>query len=127
VLGRNLEVDFGLTPPPSPPACLESGVDVPALAGSSVEFSFGPIAPNPVRGKVDVSFSIPRRTQVTVDVYDVRGGRVRRLVDETLDSGAYSVAWDGMADGGRSVANGVYFVRLEADRRSASRKLVLLR
>jgi hypothetical protein len=119
--------DFGFAEPPNPSDCEASGVDAPAIAEARFEFRLDPLTPNPVRGKIEVRFSVPRRTLVTMDVYNVNGQRVRRLVDEMLDGGVHGHSWDGVAQSGEAVANGVYFVRLEADGRSASRKLVLLR
>jgi flagellar hook assembly protein FlgD len=43
------------------------------------------------------------------------------------DPGTHSVTWSGRDDRGRDVASGIYFVRLNANDFSASRKMVLLK
>jgi hypothetical protein len=65
--------------------------------------------------------------RVRLHIFDVRGHRVRVLVDRTLTPGRYSERWDGRDDGGHGVASGVYFYRLEAADLRTQRKMILLR
>lgn len=50
---------------------------------------------------------------VRVDVYNVRGALVRRLLDQALEPGRYPVAWDGRDDSGALVPSGVYIAVAE--------------
>ena len=50
---------------------------------------------------------------VRVDVYNVRGTLVRRLLDQPLQPGRYPVAWDGRDDAGALVPSGVYIAVAE--------------
>jgi hypothetical protein len=83
--------------------------------------------PNPFAAVTRVGFSLPRRGPVEAAVYDVGGRRVRTLVAEPLPAGRHRLEWEGTDSAGRAVASGVYFVRLRAEERSFSRKVVLLR
>jgi flagellar hook assembly protein FlgD len=49
------------------------------------------------------------------------------LVDGALVSGSHALTWDGRDDRGRSVASGVYFIRLDAGPRTAIQKAILTR
>jgi flagellar hook assembly protein FlgD len=49
------------------------------------------------------------------------------LAGARYDAGAHHVDWDGRDDSGRNVASGVYFLRVQAGDRQATRKLVILR
>ena len=60
-------------------------------------------------------------------VYDVSGRLVRVLVDEVREAGAYEVIWDGLNNGSRATASGIYFCRMEADDYQRTVKMVLLR
>jgi flagellar hook assembly protein FlgD len=60
-------------------------------------------------------------------VYDVAGRIVRTLADGTLASGRHEQTWDGRDEAGKTVAAGVYFVRLDADDVHERRSMVLLR
>ena len=51
---------------------------------------------------------------MNLDIHDVRGRRVRRLVGGEQTAGPHEVRWDGTDDAGRQLAAGVYLVRLQA-------------
>jgi len=85
------------------------------------------VVPNPFRNRALVRFSLPAETGVKLAVYD-RGGRVvRELIRSRLKPGGYSLSWDGRDGQGRSVAQGVYFLRLAVGSQRLETKVVLLR
>lgn len=114
--------DFVLARLTSPVA----GVDATPWAGNAIALS---VAPNPTRGASRVDFSLARSAEVQLSVFDSRGRRIRTLAGEQFPPGNASVAWDGTGDDGRSVAPGVYFVRLAVDGRTAGEpsRVVLVR
>ncbi len=86
------------------------------------------IYPNPFNPRTTVGFSLPESANVELSVYDLKGQCVRHLiVSETLPAGTREVAWNGKDDHGRSVASGVYLVRLEAGAVQVSGRMALLR
>ena len=89
----------------------------------------GPFAvPNPLRGAGTIQFETNRTGVASLVIYDVRGGRVRRLVsDRTLSAGRHEIGWDGRDDLGREVRSGVYFCRLEGTASQRVGRFVLRR
>jgi len=85
--------------------------------------------PSPMRERTTISFVLPSAQVVTLELYDVRGHRVRTLVQSERDQGAHDVVWTGRDDSGSRVAPGVYFARLRLPETSATftRKLTLVR
>jgi hypothetical protein len=83
--------------------------------------------PNPFNPITTVQFATTVRGFTEVTVYDVQGRVVKRLVGAVLPPGSHAVSWNGSTDDGSPAASGVYFLRLWAEGRSMSRKLVLLR
>lgn len=83
--------------------------------------------PNPFTQTATVSFFLPRRGPVTLDLFDAAGRRIRRLNDGALEAGARELYWDGRDDRGRSAPDGVYFVKLRTDFGVRTEKLVLTR
>jgi hypothetical protein len=83
--------------------------------------------PNPFNPSTKIEFSLPERAQVTLEIYNISGKRVKRLVDEELPSGQWSVIWDGEDDKGMEVASGIYFYRLKTSQFTQTRKMVLIR
>ena len=63
---------------------------------------------------------------VSLQIYDVRGDRLRTLVQSVLQPGEYSQTWDRRADSGQHVGRGFYLVRLRTGPASLTRKFVLL-
>jgi len=86
------------------------------------------VVPNPAAGVVPsaVRFTLPVASHAVVDVFDVRGARVRRLFAGEAPAGPSTLAWDGCDDRGRRAAAGLYFVALGADGRSARSRVVRL-
>ena len=80
-------------------------------------------------GRVGVELGIATSDAgpVTVDVYNVTGRRVARLLEGALRPGTFRLQWDGRAASGGLVASGVYFVRLRGVASVHVGKLVLLR
>jgi len=83
--------------------------------------------PNPFNPTTTVTYSIPERCRVTLEIYDVSGMCVARLVDTPQEKGSYEVEWSGKDGAGNSLASGIYFYRLTAGTQTISRKMVLLR
>ena len=75
-----------------------------------------------------ITYEVPQPSAVRVGIYDLAGRKVAALVDsDTRDAGIHSVLWDGRDAGGRGVASGVYFVRVEVGGNVDSRRLLLIR
>jgi hypothetical protein len=83
--------------------------------------------PNPFNPHTTIAFSLSARGRVALAIYDVNGGIVRTLVNETRAAGAYELTWDGRDDNGQAVASGVYFYRLVAPQFTSTKKMVLLK
>lgn len=102
-------------------------VGVPGLS-ARLEFALAQNSPNPFGASATrISFAVPREERATLRVFDVQGRLVRTLVDGPVSAGAHTVDWNGRNDQERGVSAGVYFYRLEAAGKSATRKMILLR
>jgi hypothetical protein len=94
-----------------------------ALAEAAVaEVALAGIAPNPSAGSARVSFAVPEAGAVRLSVVDVRGREVAVLVDGPLAAGRHEATLDS-----RSLAAGVYVVRLEAGGTVVTRQAVIVR
>jgi hypothetical protein len=102
------------------------------LAGSAAQLvparvALGVNRPNPFNPSTVIPFELPVAGQVTLEIYDVRGRLVRRLVNGQLPAGFHSATWDGRDHSGRGVASGLYLSMLRAGGETITRKLTLLR
>ena len=83
--------------------------------------------PNPFNPSTKIEFFLSERAQVRLEIYDIRGRRVKKLLDQELSSGHWSIVWDGEDDKGAKVASGVYFYRLIASQYTQTRKMVIIK
>lgn len=83
--------------------------------------------PNPAFSRALLRFELPRSARAELTVFDVRGRRVRTLVQGTLTPGPHEFTWDGRDGEGHAQPAGVYFYRLTTPEQSATRRLTLLR
>ena len=82
--------------------------------------------PNPFNPVTTIRYVLPAGGEVLLQVFDVQGREIKRLVDGYIEAGEWSVVWDGMNERGDAVASGVYFLRLRTGVESAVRKTILL-
>ncbi|MCX6601707.1 MAG: T9SS type A sorting domain-containing protein [bacterium] len=78
--------------------------------------------PNPFNPSATIRFSLPRRGEAELVVYDVTGREVSVLVDGVLVAGEHRVPFDGAR-----LPSGIYFARLTAAGAQATQKLLLLK
>lgn len=83
--------------------------------------------PNPFNPMTKVSFGIERDGLALINIYNVQGQLVRRLVSGNMAAGMHEVTWDGRDETGVTVGSGVYFARLTSGGQVAERKMVLLK
>lgn len=83
--------------------------------------------PNPFNPETRIEFSLPRRSFVTIKVYNIVGRRIRNLVNEELSAGHKVVTWDGRDDNEAVVSSGIYIYRIIADEFVQSKKMLLLK
>jgi hypothetical protein len=109
---------------------MPDGSDATDVAGTptTAAFALHQSVPNPFTGSATrIAFALPRASEATLRVFDVAGRLVRTLVSGSLPAGAHVADWDGRNETGGTVANGVYFYRLQAAGEFATKKLILVR
>ena len=89
--------------------------------------------PNPFNPETTIAFTVgnafsrSESVHVSIDIYNIRGQKVRSLLDGLFESGTHTVVWDGRDDSGRELGSGVYLYRMVAGEESSVRKMVLLK
>ncbi len=84
-------------------------------------------ASNPFRPEAPISYSVESGGSVSIRVFSVSGALIRSFSDRPAGAGTYPVRWDGRDGSGRPVPSGIYFVQMEQNGISSSRKLSVLR
>ena len=83
--------------------------------------------PNPFNPVTTIKYNLSARGCVVLDVYDVSGRMIKRLVDDEQAKGPHNVIWNGKDSAGNMVSSGVYFYILKTENDQKSRKMVLLK
>ncbi|MEO5617867.1 MAG: Ig-like domain-containing protein, partial [Candidatus Eisenbacteria bacterium] len=92
-----------------------------------VALQFAPIQPNPARSAAHLRFGLPQRTDVSLEVFDLQGRRIKTLARGVRAPGWHEFDWTGRDDQGGAVDAGLYFVRFKAAGREMNQRLVWLR
>jgi hypothetical protein len=91
-------------------------------------YALYPNVPNPFNPTTFIRYDVPESgAKVSIRIYDVIGRLVKTLVEGVQTVGSKSVTWDGRDNGGRAVASGVYFYRLDAPGYTKTHKMVLMK
>jgi hypothetical protein len=83
--------------------------------------------PNPFNPTTTISFTNTKVGNVTIDVFNTKGQKVRSLLNGFYGVGEHSVVWNGLDDKGGSVGSGVYFYRMKTDEYNETKKMLLMK
>lgn len=95
------------------------------LAVGSFRVSRYPIVPEQIYRRI--ASTIPSATPVDVQIFDIRGSLVRRVVSRVLTPGYHRIGWDGRGPNGRPVGSGIYFVRMKAAGKVYTNRVAVVR
>ncbi|MDZ4183199.1 MAG: choice-of-anchor J domain-containing protein [Candidatus Cloacimonadaceae bacterium] len=85
------------------------------------------VFPNPFNPRTTISFNLPGIEDVSLAVYNIKGQKVKQLVQETRLAGNHRVIWDGTDLSGKTVASGVYYIKLDTASLTQTRKITLIK
>ena len=83
--------------------------------------------PNPFNPTTTICYDLPKPTRVTLAIYNLKGQRIKKLIDRKLSAGKHQIRWDGTDSSGRRVASGIYIYEIYAGENRQSRRMLLLR
>jgi hypothetical protein len=87
--------------------------------------------PNPFNASTKIVYQLYLPANITLDVYDIKGQKIKSLVNEWKSSGNFTVQWNGLNDAGKAVASGIYLYQITARHKNSifkqTNKLMLLK
>jgi hypothetical protein len=78
--------------------------------------------PNPFNEVTSISYNLPYQADVTLDIYDILGRKIARLIDTKQPAGYHLVIWDASHK-----SNGIYFYKIQAGNYMETKKMLLLK
>ena len=86
--------------------------------------------PNPFNGQTKIDYEVmdvAGLVDVTVQVYNVLGEKVKTLETARHAGGRFTVRWDGTDDRGTKLSSGTYYYRLISGNFVSSKKMIMLK
>lgn len=106
---------------------VSNGIPILIEIGVPDQFILSQNYPNPFNNSTTINFQLPVNRQVSLEIYNILGQRVRTLVNQPLLADYYSFSWDGRDDSGRMAASGQYLYRLSAGENRKVLRMVFLK
>ncbi|KAA3598082.1 MAG: choice-of-anchor D domain-containing protein [Calditrichaeota bacterium] len=128
------ELQISSNDPISPTVAISLGADVLLVTDSKEvknsipkDFILLPNYPNPFNPSTKITFGIPEKSSVRLEIFNVLGQKVRTLVEAELSPSFYTFEWKGTDEFGSSVSSGVYFYRLSTNEQVFNRKMLFVK
>jgi hypothetical protein len=111
------------------------GTDIEEPGNTPGDFALLPNYPNPFSATLSapqapagtqITFYLPQPERTQIEIFNIYGQRVRTLLNAMQEQGQRTIWWNGADDTGRTMAAGVYILRLRAGQFAAARRMVLL-
>jgi len=91
------------------------------------EWNLSVAYPNPFNPSTTLEYTLANATTVSINIYNVAGAKVTTLVNERKRPGSYPISWDGKAENGNVVSNGIYFIKLTTSEYEKTQQVMLLK
>ena len=83
--------------------------------------------PNPFNPVTNINYSLVEAGKVKIEIFNIKGEKIRTLVDENKNVGYHSAIWNGKDNSGKTVASGMYFYNMVTNEYHRIRKMILLK
>ena len=83
--------------------------------------------PNPFNPETRIRYSIKDSGPVALEIYNMKGQLVKKLVNSVKAAGEYSVVWNGRDMNQRLLASGVYYYKLTCGSYISTKKMVMMK
>ncbi|MFA7057756.1 MAG: choice-of-anchor J domain-containing protein, partial [Candidatus Cloacimonadales bacterium] len=83
--------------------------------------------PNPFNPETSISFSMQDAGKVSLDIYNIKGQKVKTLLNDHREAGTHNIVWNGTDDNNKNVSSGIYFYRMKNGKFSSTKKMILMK
>jgi hypothetical protein len=83
--------------------------------------------PNPFNPETSIVYNIANSGNVALAIYNVKGQKVKTLVNKPMTSGEHKVVWNGTDENNNSVASGIYYYKLTCNKEVTINKMLLMK
>ena len=94
---------------------------------SQIPIEFLKNYPNPFNPRTTISFAIAEPGKAKVEIFNIKGQKVKTLLNKHLKGGKHSVIWNGTDNSNKKVSSGVYFYQVSVNNEQKVKKMLMLK
>ncbi|MCF7792842.1 MAG: T9SS type A sorting domain-containing protein [Candidatus Cloacimonetes bacterium] len=104
-----------------------TGIEEPTVPNSSLLTTNLSNYPNPFNPSTTIKLELVESGKIELAIYNIKGQKVKTLLDCTTVPGTYECNWNGKDEMGKSVSSGQYIVKLQQNRKETAKKIMMLK
>mgnify|MGYP006296567163 FL=1 len=81
---------------------------------------------NPINSETSIDFAVKKSEKVSIEVFNIRGRKVKTLLDQKIEAGNHTVTWNGTNNNNKTVSSGIYFYKLKVNEKTVNIKKCML-
>lgn len=105
----------------------DTSIDDMADLISQIPIRFLKNYPNPFNPSTTISFQIDKEGKVLVEIFNIKGQKVKILSSEYRQPGNYNIIWDGKSTSGSVVSSGLYLYKVSVNGHQKTNKMLLVK
>ncbi len=94
---------------------------------SQIPIKFLKNYPNPFNPTTKIAFEIGESGKTKVEVFNVKGQKIKTLLNEKIEVGKHSVMWNGNDSKNKRVSSGMYFYKVSVNGSQKTNKMIMLK
>jgi hypothetical protein len=102
-------------------------INIPVLSFIPANYELFQNYPNPFNPSTTIEYYLPKKTDVSIIIYNVIGQKIATILDKKQNAAKHSIGWNGFDNFGHPVASGIYFYHLKTSEFEMTRKMLLIR
>jgi flagellar hook assembly protein FlgD len=91
------------------------------------EFKLHQNYPNPFNPTTKIKYELPKESFVSINIYDLKGAKIKSLVNSKQSAGYKEILWNGLNSSGSKLPAGLYFLTIQTEEYYNSKKMILLK
>lgn len=103
------------------------GIEEPELPQLSTLTTHLSNYPNPFNPTTTITLELAEAGKIELAIYNIKGQKVKTLLDCTTAPGTYECNWNGKDETGKAVSSGQYIVKLQQNSEETVKKIMLLK
>ena len=91
------------------------------------KFELVNLYPNPFNPILTIKYNLDFEQNISIDIYNILGQKVRSLVNQKMPAGYHSINWNGENENGVSLSSGIYFINVSTNNQSYIGKVTFIK